>query len=159
MSKEFNEARRKMCWSAAKAAGAALIPFSIVRIPTLTGITSDMANGIMRAYGYESLEGPANFMSVALGACAGVTLANEILERFPGIGTAAASASTASLHLITGAFLITACEMMRSGAVTDSDLRDNALCKTLCQDWLKKAGDILIKILRGGNPAETAYPR
>lgn len=157
MSSGFEEARSTVMWSAAKSAGAALIPIAIFRIPALTGITSSMGEDIMESYGYESLRGPANFLAVAIGACAGISLANEILNKFPGIGTFAASASTASLHIITGSFLIIVCEMMQAGEITDEELQDTAICKALCKKWLKKVGSIALKIATGKSPVELAY--
>ncbi len=135
----------------------AVIPADSIRVGTLTLITQHMSTEIIKSYGYETLEGPANFSSVAIGAFTGVTLANAILTKFPGLGSVAASASTASLHLLTGAAIISICEMLKSGELTDQDLQDNAVCKALCNTWLKAPGDFVIKRLRGTNPVELAY--
>lgn len=157
MGSGFEKARSKVMRSAAKSAAAAAIPFALVRVPTLTGITSSMGEGIMEAYGYKSLRGPANFLSVAIGACTGVALANEILDLFPGIGTFAASAATATLHIITGSFLILLCELMQVGAITEEELQDTAFCKALCNEWLGKVAKITLKIATGRSPVELAY--
>lgn len=157
MSEKFKEAWGIVFWSVLKASGAALIPIGFFRVPLLTSITSEMAESVMEVYGYESLRGLANFVSVAGGVAGGVKLANEILEKWAGVGTAAASISTATIHIVTGAFLILACEMLRTGDITDEQLQDTAFCKTLCKGWVKNIGKIVIKLMNGQNPAEAAY--
>ena len=143
--------------SAVKASVMALIPLSVIRVSALTTITKEMSRDIMRAYGYQTLSGPANFLSVALGAAAGVELANAIFTKIPGIGSAAASVATASLHLVTRALLIGVCEGLKSGYVTDKDLQNNSFCKALCAKWISNIGDIIIKLIRGSNPFEQSY--
>lgn len=144
-------------WSAVKAAGAAVIPVTVIRVPLLTKITANMATNVITAYGYGSLSGLSNFFSIALGAASGVRIANEILARIPGIGSAAASLSTAGIHLFTGAVLVIACEMIKAGKISDAELQDKAFCKLLCNSFVKKASDIVFRLIRGQNPIEGAY--
>ena len=163
MENSLKKASKAVCLSVVEATGAACIPFAAVRIPILTKITSSMSDKVIAAYGYQSIMGLANFLSIAAGACAGVTLANEILEHMkciPGINVAATTAaalSTAALHCITGAFLICACELMKKGKITDKELQNTAFCKSLCANWMKNAGNIVLKVIRGYNPVELAY--
>lgn len=51
-------------WSAVKAAGAAVIPVTVIRVPLLTKITANMATNVITAYGYGSLSGLSNFFSL-----------------------------------------------------------------------------------------------
>ena len=157
MEKTYITAWRITCKNAAKAAGGALIPLSLIRIPVLTKVTSDMCSNIMKAYGYDQLEGIATFAGVATGAALGVAVANEILEKIPGLGTAAASASTALLHIATGVFMIAACELLKADQITDEQLQDKAWCKTLTNALSSKIGNMICRLIRGQAPFELAY--
>lgn len=153
----LQQACKIVIWSAIKAAPTALIPSSLIRIPLLTKITSNMADEVVRVYGYQSLSGISTFFSIALGAATGVRLANEILTKIPGIGTCAACVSTASLHLFTGAALVGVCEMIKAGRLTDAELQDTKFCKILCSRLVKEASKTVCNLIRGRNPIEFAY--
>ena len=148
---------KTVIWSAAKASATALIPLSIIRVPALTKITSEMADEVVSSYGYKSLSGISTFFSIVLGAATGVRIANEVLERIPGIGTCAACVSTASLHLFTGAVLVGVCEMIKAGRITDAELQNTGFCKILCGRLVKNATQIVGNLIRGRNPIEFAY--
>lgn len=157
MERTYITAWRITYKNAVKAAGGALIPFAFLRVPVLTKVTSNMCSDIMKAYGYEQLKGIATFAGVATGAALGVVVANEILEKIPGLGTAAASASTALLHLGTGVFMISACELLKTDQITDEQLQNKAWCKSFTSALSSKAGDMICRLIRGQSPIEFAY--
>ncbi len=143
--------------SSVKAAGTALIPLSIVRVPALTKITASMAKRIVTLYGYQSLSGLTSFFSIVLGAATGVRIANEVLAHVPMLGTGAACISTACLHLFTGGVLIGVCELIKAGNLSDSELQDTKFCKVFCSRLIENASNIVFRTIRGLNPLESAY--
>jgi len=145
-------------FSATKAAGIAVIPFALVRIPLLTQTTDTMARKLAATYGFEDLAGLSGVVSVIVGAAAGVTLATEIMNKIPGVGQAAASIATASLHLVTGCCLIVIFESLKSHKITADDISSAAFIKFLKSGFVLTVAKSVAKILRGQN-IELAYKK
>jgi len=140
----------------AAAAFIAVIKFDDIRIHALTEITDKMSKAIMDDFGYGSLKGLAAFSSIATGCIFGTDLATSISVRVPGIGSRAASISTASLHLGIGAMLICCCILLQEGYVSDDDLKDSTFCKALSSRIFANIRTIIFELLRG-NPVKFAY--
>lgn len=157
MMEPYKNAWGHICTQSAKAACSALIPVDLIRVSALTKITGDMCSRITECYGYEQLKGLTRFCGIAAGAALGVHLANKILSKIPSIGMLAASAATTVLHLTTGVILICACELLRSGQISDEMLQDSAQSSKLVQILRGNIGDCILRLIRGLNPLENAY--
>lgn len=129
MSK-LEDARNCILQNAFMSAGACgvlkgFVPIPWIEVGALTFITKRMCDKIARIYGYESLSGMSTFFGVVVGAATGAKLAAGILDVIPGLNIGANAIATFTLHTVTGIIVISACELLDEGLITDKNIRNS----------------------------------